>query len=88
MSWYRNQEHTIWSVLAEVFGLPDPLPPQVKAVDNRLVCTEGWQLQPHPNPDHWAFAEKLPLIIEEWTPRQAEQMFLNRYYELTATTKQ
>jgi hypothetical protein len=85
MIWYREQEHKVWSVLADVFGLPDPLPPHVKEIDNRLVCTEGWQLQPHPNPDHWSFAEHLPLAIEEWTPRIAEQMFLQRYYHLTAT---
>lgn len=77
---YKAIEAANWSVIAERFGLVDEMPECVHVADNRIIgdelvnmrCME-WH-ENHNNP--------LNVQIECWSPKQAEQEFLNMYCRL------
>jgi 5'-deoxynucleotidase YfbR-like HD superfamily hydrolase len=51
---YREVEDRIWSVIAERFGLPQELPPDVKEADTRMLQTERRDLLA---PHRWRWME-------------------------------
>ncbi len=70
--------------ICQVFGLPFPLPREVKTADNRILMTERRDLI-RPHSWDWfakdfepAAEEILPLL-----PEHAEELFLRRYAQLT-----
>jgi len=82
--YYSKIESILWDAIAERFGLPDFMPREVKVVDSRMLATEMRDLMGGVY-GSWVdggtpFDEKVvPLAL----PFQAEQLFLDRYYELT-----
>jgi hypothetical protein len=71
-------------VLLEAFGLQLPEPAIVKKADGILLSTELVQLKacrPHRYPPLDDF------IIKRWSPLQAEQRFLRRWYKWTALSE-
>lgn len=83
---YRRQEAVVQDVIKQAFGLAQIDPPSVHRADEVMLFTELAQIvapisfEPS-NP--WAPPEDLAKIeIEEWTPKHAEQMFLQRFQEL------
>lgn len=87
---YRQYEENLERIIAEKFGLPHPMPPEIKEADDILLMTERRDLLPHLEWDdacreRWKITKVEPLAstIRPWEPRLAEQMFLNEYEQLT-----
>jgi len=82
---YHEWEERLLEVIAEVFGLPWPLPPAVEHADRQVTATEAAQLFLHPPIDRWAdrLPAPLPWHILELSPTQAELAFLYQYTLLT-----
>lgn len=76
-------EGRLLEVVAERFGLPWPMPPEVLDADNRLLVTEARDLM-GPPPASWGMERIAPYVepIEPWSPPTAEQRFLDRFGEL------
>lgn len=77
---YRACEHTLEKVIAEKFGLPESMSPEVKEADTIMLFTEMRDLMPNDPPDG---AETLDTEIDPWLPEKAERSFLARYHALT-----
>lgn len=85
---YKAIEHGIDSAIASKFGLTSiEKTPSVEKADTIMLCYEAINLKLKPAP--WAFEtlDKLGLevlpIEECWEPKQAEQIFVKRFHELT-----
>jgi hypothetical protein len=76
-------EERLLQAACETFGLVWPMPPEVKAADDRLLSTEARDLM-GPLPEPWT-AGLVPLDerIEPWSPVDAERAFLQRFEELS-----
>ena len=80
MKFYSFCEGRIYRKIAEKFGIPAQISPEVKAADLLLLATEARDLIGSPI---WARGlEKLPTIIMPWPPKVAERRFLERFKEL------
>lgn len=86
---YRQYEALSLCAVCESFGLRGPEPLEVKKADRELLLTEKRDLFLG---DHrWTLNKTdnvggiLPLMsaIEPWSPEQAKNVFLMRFYELT-----
>jgi 5'-nucleotidase len=81
---YRGAEKRAEKVIAEVFGTPYPMPPEVKWADNTCLVTEARDLM-H-GTDDWSpelrTYEPLPDPIVSWSPKKARTKFLERYLAL------
>ncbi len=82
---YRKQESVVQSVIHQAFGIPEIEPPSVKIADNIMLYTEKAQIMESiqfevSNP--WIESPVANIVIEEWTPKYAERMFLQRFEEL------
>lgn len=82
---YREVEDRIWAVIAQRFGLPQDLPPEVKEADNRMLQTERRDLLA---PHRWRWMEDqiadgtaLPYepVITPQSPTQARVIFLYNF---------
>lgn len=87
---YRKQEHVIQKVISERYGFSLVEPPSVKVADNLMLYAEKKQIMGYTF-DEAKDADNLvrtseeteaPIVIEQWSPGQAEQMFLRRFEEL------
>lgn len=79
---YLAIEGRLLEAVATRFGLVMPEPEYVHAADAVLLRTEQRDLM-GPQTKPWECqATPLPERIEPWSPRRAEQRFLNRFYEL------
>lgn len=87
---HRAVEARVWEVIAERFGLPGLLPPEVKEADMRMLATEAEYLMlPPPRP--WNLPAT-PYFLSEigldhprqlcLPPREAHRRFLERFAEL------
>lgn len=80
---YREIEGNLERVIAEKFGLPAVMSPEVKRVDNDILHDEAIHLlKPHPLP--WGIGGEpigLP-YLGCWSPEVAKHMFLERFHEL------
>jgi uncharacterized protein len=83
---YLEVEAKIEAAIAARFGLQTPMSAEVKNADNLVLYAEKAQLMPPMVWDtRWAATEDQAAIkIERWTPEEAEQIFLNRFYEFTS----
>jgi len=86
---YKEIEQLNWLAIAERFGLPETLPPEIHRADAAMLPTERAALM-KPLPEHdaqaWAMGDMQPLAdvqIEGWSPRYGKEAFLRRYRELT-----
>lgn len=81
---YRAIEHRIEAAVFAQFNVPNPLPPEVKQADLRMLATEKRDLLPASCGD-WAILEGIEPIQRKIMPFHAEMakgMFLQRYAKL------
>lgn len=84
---YEPIEDAIMQVIAKKFGFPYPLPREIKEADDALLATEALQLMSPLHPDWTDRYNPVPgLHLPCWSPREAFEIFLKRYYELTRFT--
>jgi hypothetical protein len=79
---YKTVEAELEQVIAQRYGLPWPMPPEVKRLDERIVADEKEQaMAPAPLP--WAEWDNnsLPLGVplQFWSPKVAEEQFLRAF---------
>lgn len=80
---YRIIARRNWLVIAQKFGLPRDLDREVHYADNSVLLAERAALM-YPTNRPWSIpAEAAEITIHGWSPDDAEQAFLDRYYELT-----
>lgn len=82
MRWYRQLEDKVEAVIAERFGLPHPMTPAVRRLDNRMLRTEIEQLL---QPGIYEFAPRvrpLDVTLACWPFRRAEREFLREARKL------
>jgi 5'-deoxynucleotidase YfbR-like HD superfamily hydrolase len=82
---YRQQEAIIQKAIAQRFGFSEIEPPSVKMADNSMLYAEKKQIMGYTfdEAEDWErYDENNGIVIAEWTPQQAKQMFLNRFEEL------
>jgi hypothetical protein len=86
---YRSQEKEVQGVIYQAFGLSPIEPPSVHIADNQMLYTEKEQLMSGLKWDiDWTFGQgaenlgKSGIVIERWSPEEAESMFKNRFEEL------
>lgn len=81
---YRVAEKQLQAVICERYGLAPKEPTSVKIADRTALAIECDNLSAHPLVDDWAAAIERPerkLIC--LPPAEAEQAYLQRFYELT-----
>lgn len=83
MEAYRKAEQRLEEMIAQVFRVPYPFPPEIKTADNQLLRTEQRDLMAQP-PAPWTDYGVNPceFTIEPWLPKHAANNFLVRYMEL------
>ncbi len=80
---YKAIEITIQRVIAERFGLPWPMPPEIKEADNRLLATEQRDLMVKP-PRPWQdMPAPYDFRIGAWNHKFAYGAFLRRFNALS-----
>ncbi len=87
MKGYRKLENDIWQAISNRYDLPHLIPNEVEVVDQRLLETERLQVYPHV-PHRWSTETgKKPykeLRIHFYCPKQAEEIFLVLFKQITA----
>ncbi len=82
---YRQAEARLLEVIARHYRLDWPMPEEVAQVDGRLLATEARDIMAPP-PAPWELPyEPLEGTIEPWPAARAEQRFIERYHELSAS---
>jgi len=83
---FREIEDGILEVIARVFGLSWPMPPEVHAADNTMLATEARDLMA-PHPADWGLGvAPLPArITSPLGPEDAERLFLETFREIIGT---
>lgn len=80
---YRVVERRNWLAIAEKFGLPATLPPEIHEADLAVLFAEQAELMlPLPQYQGWQ-GEAADVAIIGHAPEQAEKLFMDRFYELT-----
>lgn len=83
---YRHQEAKLERTIKEAFGIYPVEHPSVHVADEVMLYTEKAQLLPvvefEGSNVYPPTAPSETLVIERWTPEQAEANFLRRWYEL------
>jgi hypothetical protein len=83
LSNYKQLESAVMDCVAERFGLPKEIPPEVKVWDNRVLISEMRALMHEPD---FIVQEHYPhisgLYITCWSPEEAEKEFLYRFHTL------
>lgn len=80
---YRGAERRAEKVIADVFDIPFPYPPEVKRADLLMLAAERRDLMP-PN-GRWEILKgvKAPdMLIVPWHPEAARRHFLKQFYAL------
>jgi 5'-deoxynucleotidase YfbR-like HD superfamily hydrolase len=81
---YREAEMDLMAFIRRRFGLRDFEATAVKEADQTLLATEVRDLMPH-IPEHWgSLTRPLEEKIQPVSPREAKQMFLDRFNYLEA----
>lgn len=83
MAAYREAEDRLMRAIAARFGFAWPEPPEVKAIDDRMIPTEARQLFRRRHPSWRDHAEPLPFRIYPQSARDAESSFLVEFEHLT-----
>ena len=79
---YKRIEHHLQSMIFQKFGLSMEEPPGVKKADIILLATEARDLMSPLHTDWIQPVNPLPFTIFPLPPKEAEQLFLNRFEEL------
>lgn len=80
---YKEAEGRLQLAIAERFGLPAAIPPEVHDADNRILVDEKEQAM-LPSQREWSIPPfGIGARISFWDPGRAEQEFMRRYHELT-----
>jgi len=75
-------ESKLWSVIAERFGLPLDMPPEIKQADNAALMAERRDLF-DPSSYPWGIVEEpLPERVIPMNPDEAKKFFLDEYYAI------
>jgi 5'-deoxynucleotidase YfbR-like HD superfamily hydrolase len=80
---YLDFEHKMQLAVCKRFGLPEQEPPSVKRADTILLATEARDLMSPLRTDWTQPVEPLPFKIDPLGPRQAKDLFMKRFFELT-----
>lgn len=78
-------EKRVESAVAAAFILPSEMPQEIKVADRKMLCAE--QVQVMGNSDQWVHTQSTTpadVVVLFWTPKRAEQAFIDRYNELTS----
>ena len=81
---YKRIEREVETAIFERFGIPSPLPIEVKSADLRVLAAEQRQIMPK-GTDGWVRFQKVvpaAVFVRHLTPDQAKEAFLSRYEEL------
>jgi 5'-deoxynucleotidase YfbR-like HD superfamily hydrolase len=81
LSDYRQVEGEVERAIFSRFGLPTPLPKEVKNADMRVLASEQAQIM-RPGTDSWAQTSGLAyadITVLHLPPADAKQMFLDRF---------
>lgn len=83
---FREAEDRVMEAIAEKFGLNPQMPASVHEADSRILLDERAALLGEP-PRQWAVDGLAPLgcTVHGWSPAEAEQAYLRRFAELTAS---
>lgn len=79
---YKDIERKLQFAIYNKFFLKDEEPPNVKEVDLRMLVTEAHSLMSPLHKDWKDPAEGFGFEIEEKSPKQAKQYFLDRFWEM------
>lgn len=79
-------EDRIQACIAKVYGLPYPFPNEIHIADKRVYKAELPQITRSKDAMWYPELEPAPVKVIGLTPAKAEQLFLNRYNELTQQT--
>jgi uncharacterized protein len=83
---YKAAEDALEAVVAKRFGLPLPMPNEVKEADRRILTDEAAQNMARP-PVPWStIAEPLGVRLHFWSPPKAKAQFFSRFADLTGGT--
>lgn len=81
---YGAAEELVMKAIATRFGLVWPMPAAVKDVDNRILIDESEALMGAP-PMPWKLVgPPLGIVIESWSPQEAERRFVARFHQLAS----
>jgi hypothetical protein len=84
---FKSIEAEVERAILERFGVPWPLPPQIKQADLRVLAAEQKQIMPE-GTDGWVRGQKVepaPILVRYLTPDQAKQEFLERHEVLRSS---
>lgn len=81
---YKDIETNLERVIAEKFGLPWPMPREVKALDEAIIADEKEQACASSPPiawSHWDNETKpLGVVLQFWKPKRAAREFLRAFH--------
>lgn len=82
---YLIAERNLERIIAVRFGFEFPYDSAIHDADNRLLCTEALQLMTPLHPE-WKDRHRTieGLVLPCWSPEEAREQFLNRYFAMTA----
>lgn len=78
---FKSIEADVESVILKRFGVPWPLPPQIKQADLRVLAAEQKQIMPK-GTDGWVRGQKVEpasIVVRHLPPEEAKREFLKRY---------
>ncbi|MCL1887119.1 MAG: metal-dependent phosphohydrolase [Betaproteobacteria bacterium] len=81
---FRRIEKNIERAICRQYGIPCPMPHEIKQADLILLATEQRDLMPHIE-TQWHYLkgiEAMKETITPWPPSLARKRFLERFYEL------
>lgn len=81
---YIDFENAMQEAVCRRFALPFQEPPSVKRADTKLLSTEARDLMSPLHSDWQQPVEPLPFKIDAWDHKKAKDMFMKRFFELTA----
>lgn len=80
---YIEFEGKVQAAICKRYDLPEKEPASIKKADTILLVTEARDLLPNKRSDWTLTAEPLPFKINPLGPREAKDLFMKRFYELT-----
>jgi len=80
---YLDFEANMQKAICQRFNLPELEPPSVKVADKILLATEARDLMSPLHPDLVQPCEPLPFKIIPLSPKDAKDLFMKRFYELS-----
>jgi hypothetical protein len=86
---YKKMEHGIWLCVAEKFGLPAAMHPEVHHADNVTLMTERRDVC-NATPYKWGLEDQFRPLDDQivvWNSKEAEANFLAEFYKLQKQIK-